>query len=231
VRANEYDDHHIWPYTPGMETTPNRKALTHERILDTAARAIRRAGFQGVGVADIMKEAGLTHGGFYAHFASRDGLLVEALEHAGRQSAERIARGSAAREAKGASPFRALVEGYLSDRHLSSTEEGCAVAALASEMPRQAPEVRAAAAQRVRGLIGRVRDSLPAGSAPEIATAIASQMVGALQLARALGSNTEGRALLAANRSALLAQHEGLSAAPGRSQASSHRSAQHEGIR
>lgn len=191
-----------------MEIAPSRKALTHERILDTAARAIRRAGFQGVGVADIMKEAGLTHGGFYAHFASRDALLVEALEHAGRQSAERIARGNAVREAKGASPFRALIEGYLSDRHLSSTEDGCAVAALASEMPRQAPEVRAAAAQRVRGLVERVGRTLPVSAAPGTATAVASQMVGALQLARALGNNAEGRALLAANRSALLAQHD-----------------------
>jgi TetR/AcrR family transcriptional regulator, transcriptional repressor for nem operon len=192
-----------------MDIAPNRKALTHERILETAARAIRRAGFQGVGVADIMKEAGLTHGGFYAHFASRDALLVEALEHAGRHSAQRLDKGQALRQARGVSAFRALVEGYLSDQHLGDTEKGCAVAALASEMPRQAPEVREAAAQRVRGLVGRVRDALPTDAAPEVATAVASQMVGALQLARALGNNAEGRALLAANRSALLAQHGG----------------------
>ncbi|WP_439589212.1 TetR/AcrR family transcriptional regulator [Hydrogenophaga sp.] len=188
-----------------MEIAPNRKAQTHERILDTAARVIRRTGFNGVGVADIMKEAGLTHGGFYAHFASRDALLAEALAHAGRQSAERIAKGNATREARGASPFRALVEGYLSDRHLSGTENGCAVAALASEMPRQSPEVRAAAAQRVRSLIKLVEGALPAGTEAARAPAIASQMVGALQLARALGDNTEGKALLATNRNALLA--------------------------
>ena len=191
-----------------MEIAPNRKALTHERILDTASRAIRRAGFQGVGVADIMKEAGLTHGGFYAHFASRDALLAEALVHAGQQNAGRIAKGNAAREARGASPFRAMVEGYLSDRHLSGTEDGCAVAALASEMPRQSPEVRAAAAQRVRGLMAMVERALPEGAAPGTAAAIASQMVGALQLARALGDNAEGRALLADNRNALLARHD-----------------------
>lgn len=191
-----------------MEIAPSRKALTHERILDTAARAIRRAGFQGVGVADIMKEAGLTHGGFYAHFASRDALLAEALAHAGQQSAERIAKGNATREARGASPFRALIEGYLSERHLSGTENGCAVAALASEMPRQSPDVRAAAAQRVRSLMALVERSLPTGAAPGSAAAIASQMVGALQLARALGDNAEGKALLAANRKALLAQHD-----------------------
>jgi TetR/AcrR family transcriptional regulator, transcriptional repressor for nem operon len=75
-------------------------------------------------------------------------------------------------------------------------------------MPRQAPEVRMAAAQRVRGLVERVANALPAGTAPGTATAVASQMVGALQLSRALGNNAEGRALLAANRSALLAQHD-----------------------
>jgi TetR/AcrR family transcriptional regulator, transcriptional repressor for nem operon len=191
-----------------MDTAPGRKALTHERILDTAARAIRRAGFQGVGVADIMKEAGLTHGGFYAHFASRDALLAEALQHAGQQSAERIARGNATRQARGASPLRALIEGYLSERHLSGTENGCAVAALASEMPRQSADVRDAAAQRVRALVAVVARALPAGAPPQAAAAIASQMVGALQLARTLGDNAEGRALLADNRAALLAQHD-----------------------
>ena len=191
-----------------MEIAPNRKALTHERILDTAARVIRRAGFQGVGVADIMKEAGLTHGGFYAHFPSRDALMAEALAHAGRQSAERIARGNATREARGASAFRALVEGYLSERHLSGTENGCAVAALASEMPRQSAEVRAAATQRVRNLIDLVAQALPEGADPGRAPAVASQLVGALQLARALGDNAEGRALLAANREALLAHDD-----------------------
>ncbi len=191
-----------------MEIAPNRKALTHERILDTAARVIRRAGFNGVGVADIMKEAGLTHGGFYAHFPSRDALMAEALAHAGRQSAERMAKGNATRQARGASAFRALVEGYLSDRHLSGTENGCAVAALASEMPRQSPQVRAAAAQRVRGLISLVAGALPEGVDAGLSPAVASQMVGALQLARALGDNAEGRALLAANRDALLARFE-----------------------
>jgi AcrR family transcriptional regulator len=196
-------------YNAAMETAPSRKALTHERILETAARAIRRAGFNGVGVADIMKEAGLTHGGFYAHFASRDALLAEALEHAGRQSATRMAKAGATRQARGASPFQALVESYLSDRHLSGTENGCAVAALASEMPRQSPDVRASAAQRVRGLIALVERSLPAHAEPGSAAAIASQMVGALLLARGLGDNAEGKSLLAASRRALLAQHSG----------------------
>lgn len=195
-----------------MSTAPGRKALTHEHILSTAARVIRRAGFQGVGVADIMKEAGLTHGGFYAHFASRDALLAEALAHAGQASAAHLAMSIAQRQARGASPLKALVDSYLSDRHLDGAEHGCAVAALASEMPRQATEVREAAAQRVRALIRLVEAALPPGADRAEAAVIASQMVGALQLARGLGDAAEGRALLAANRRALLTQHD---AAPG----------------
>jgi TetR/AcrR family transcriptional repressor of nem operon len=187
-----------------MESQPSRKQLSHERIVETAARAIRRAGFQGVGVADIMKEAGLTHGGFYAHFPSRNALLAEALERAGRDSSARLEKGTASRQARGASAFRSLVEGYLSERHLGSTESGCPVAALASEMPRQAPEVREVAARRVRSLIAKVQGALPASAAPDSAALIASQLVGALQLARALGDNAEGKALLAAARGELL---------------------------
>ena len=191
-----------------MAPPPGKKQLTHERIVETAARAIRRGGFSGVGVADIMTEAGLTHGGFYAHFESRDALVCEALERAGRDSASRLARSAVLRQARGGSAFQAFVERYLSDAHLEAAESGCPVAALASEMPRQSPEVSAAAAQRVRSLVAAVRDVLPAGTPPEAAGSVAAQLVGALQLARALGDNAEGKALLAATRRALVAQHE-----------------------
>jgi AcrR family transcriptional regulator len=191
-----------------MDTLPGKKQLTHERIVETAAKAIRRTGFGGMGVADIMKEAGLTHGGFYAHFASRDALLCEAIERAGKDSAARVAKASSLRQARGASAFRAFVEHYLSDTHLASPESGCPVAALASEMPRQAPEVQQAAALRVRGLIRAVRGALPGDAGPGLADVIAGQLVGALQLARALGDNAEGKALLAATRRALLERHD-----------------------
>lgn len=191
-----------------MDTPLSRKQVTHDRIVATAARAIRRGGFDGVGVADIMKEAGLTHGGFYAHFASRNALLAEALERAGQEGAAHVAKLTATRLARGASALRALVEGYLSNRLLGSTENGCPVAALASEMPRQCLEVREAAAQRVRGLVTLVENSLPPGAPAKSAAVIASQLVGALQLARALGDNAEGKALLAASRRALLAQYD-----------------------
>src|SRR5881392_3058213 len=70
---------------PRRRTSSGRKEVTHERIVNAAARAIRRSGYDGIGVAEIMKDAGLTHGGFYAHFASREALLAEAADRAGAE--------------------------------------------------------------------------------------------------------------------------------------------------
>ena len=188
--------------------TTHGRELSHERIVATAARAIRRGGFHGVGVADIMKEAGLTHGGFYAHFSSRNALLAEALERAGQDSAARVAQGTAVRRARGASALRAsggrLPVRSPSRRHRSRLPGGCA--GLGNAAP--VPEVREAAAQRVRGLVAAVRRALPKDAPADSGPAIASQLVGALQLARALGDNAEGQALLKASRRALLAQYD-----------------------
>ena len=191
-----------------MSRTPNsRKEESHERIVDAAARAIRRHGYAGVGVADVMKEVGLTHGGFYAHFDSRDALLVEALERAGRQSSEAVTRAAELRVGKGVSAFRSLVETYLADHHLASLETGCPVAALGSDMPRQSLAVRQASALRVTRLIDAVRDTLP-GASRAVAAVVTGTLVGALQLARALGDNDDGRAVLAAARDALIEKHD-----------------------
>jgi len=191
-----------------MSRTPNsRKEETHERIVDVAARALRRRGYAGVGVAEVMKEAGLTHGGFYAHFESRDALLVEALERAGRQSAEAVTRAAEQRAVKGVSAFRSLVEAYLADGHLASLESGCPVAALACDMPRQSESVRAASAVRVQRLIAAVRSTLPE-EPRAAASVVAGTLVGSLQLARTLGDNAEGRAILSAARKSLILQYD-----------------------
>jgi AcrR family transcriptional regulator len=190
-----------------MDTAPaSRKQLTHDRILDAAAGVLRHAGFDGVGVADIMKRAGLTHGGFYAHFASRDALLAEALQRAGEDSQARLRRSLEKGPEGGA--LRALIEGYLSERHLKSPESGCPVAALASEIPRQSDAVRAAGAARVESLIGAIEKALPPGQPKEAAPLIASQLIGALQIARALGDNARGKRHLAAARAFLLEQFD-----------------------
>jgi AcrR family transcriptional regulator len=187
---------------------PDRKQQSHDRIVDAAARAVRERGYAGVGVADVMREAGLTHGGFYAHFPSRDALLVAALEQAGRHSAETMARRAAASAARGESAFRALVEGYLHDDLLEARHAGCPVAALCAEMPRQSGDVRKASTARLRALVRYVERCLPSATPPGEAAVVAATLVGSLQMARALGANAEGRALLADARRTLLARHD-----------------------
>lgn len=190
-----------------MSAAASRKELTHDRILDVASRVIRRAGYDGVGLANIMKEAGLTHGGFYAHFPSRNALLAEATQHAGRDTGAVLADRLRKAQAKGISPFSALVNTYLADAQLDNTECGCVVAALASEIPRQAEEVATAARARVLALVDLVRGSLPAGVDPSQAEVAVATMVGALQLARTLSANA-GKALLANARASLIQQYE-----------------------
>src|ERR1043165_5680283 len=113
-------------------TTATSKEATHERIVDVAARAIRRSGYNGTGVADIMKEAGLTHGGFYAHFKSREAMLAEAADRAGAESVATLSSIAAAAPPRRA--LQALVKAYLDQEHVDGIESGCAVAALGSEM-------------------------------------------------------------------------------------------------
>lgn len=189
-----------------MTSQPNRKQLSHDRIVEVAARAIRRAGYRGVGVADIMKEAGLTHGGFYAHFASRDALLVEAMQRASRDSRIALEQAVERRMAKGGSRFEALVWAYLHDANIEASEQGCVVAALASEMTRQEDAVRDEARSRVKELLSLVENAWPPGSDTAQAAVVAATMVGALQLARTLGGKA-GRDLLAATRQSLMRMH------------------------
>lgn len=188
------------------ESKQTRRELSHQRILDAAARAVRRHGYAGVGVAEVMKEAGLTHGGFYAHFKSRDALLAAAVEHAGTGSRKALGRRIDASLDAGASPLRALVEAYLSPEHVAAEDVGCPVAALGSEMVRQPEDVREASRRRVLGLIETVRQALPADSDPRQAAVIASSLVGTVQLARVLGD--QAGALLQAARAAILDQYD-----------------------
>jgi len=176
-----YDNRH-------MKRTPSRsKDATHERIVEVAARAIRRSGYNGTSVADIMKDAGLTHGGFYAHFTSREAMLAEAADRAGQEGLlmlERIAARSPETQA-----LPAMIQAYLSKAHIQGVETGCAVAALGSEMPRQAPEVRRAATRRIKEMIDLVARQSPDWGQPgahERALVVVATMVGTLLLARAV---------------------------------------------
>jgi TetR/AcrR family transcriptional repressor of nem operon len=169
------------------QLAPSRKEATHERIVETAARAIRRSGYGGAGVADIMKEAGLTHGGFYAHFESREGMLAEAADRAGADTVAFLAGVAAAAPPK--QELDAMLRAYLSKEHVESAETGCAVAALGSEMPRQAPKVRRAATHRIKEMIDLVARQLPDWGRPgahERALVTVATALGALILARAV---------------------------------------------
>jgi TetR/AcrR family transcriptional repressor of nem operon len=165
----------------------SRKEITHERIVEVAARAIRRSGYDGTGVADIMKEAGLTHGGFYAHFPSREVLLAEAADRAGAEAvalSEHIAASVPPEQA-----LPSMVRAYLSKEHRDGIETGCPVSALGSEMPRQAPVVRRAATRRIKEMIDVVARQLPdwgQPSAHEQALMTVATMVGTMVLARAV---------------------------------------------
>lgn len=190
-----------------MSLAPTKKELSHGRIVDVASRAIRRAGYRGVGVADIMKEAGLTHGGFYAHFASRDAMLVEAMQHAGQCNLAALSQGIERRLRKGGTRFQALVETYLHDAHIERTEDGCVIAALASEMTREKEAVRDEARRRVSAMVSLVHSALPEGTDVGDAQSVTATMVGALQLARALGGKA-GRTILGQTRQALIERHD-----------------------
>jgi TetR/AcrR family transcriptional repressor of nem operon len=163
------------------------KEASHERIVSVAARAIRRSGYAGTGVADIMKEAGLTHGAFYAHFPSREAMLAEAAARACAESAAAVS--SVVAGAPTGQALKSMLGAYLSPEHLAQIESGCPLAALGSETARQAPEVRRATTQHVKAMVDLVARQSPDWGQPaahERALLTIAAMVGTLALARAV---------------------------------------------
>lgn len=163
------------------------KEATHARIVTVAARAIRRSGYDGTGVADIMKEAGLTHGAFYSHFASREAMLAEAATQACAESAA-VAAEVAAAVPPGAA-LASMMAAYLSKEHFEHIDEGCPLAALGSETSRQAPEVRRVTTRYIKesiDLIARQSADWGQPAAHERAMVTIATMVGALILSRAV---------------------------------------------
>src|SRR4030095_1835726 len=168
--------------------TGSKKEKTRERILRRAAGAIRKRGYEGVAVAEVMKDAGLTHGGFYAHFESRDALLAAAAEQAGLESSQALSRALA--HAGPGDPLMALVDSYLADTHVTAAEQGlgCAIAAAGSEVPRQCPAVRRAVSRRIKDLIALVEQQSPdwgKQTAHQKAMGVVATLIGSLTLAQA----------------------------------------------
>jgi AcrR family transcriptional regulator len=180
-----------------------KKEQSRERILAAATRAIRRHGYEGVGVAEVMKEAGLTHGGFYAHFESRDALLAHAADQAGLEAVE-LLEGAVA-GAKPEERLMAIVDAYLADGHLEALESGlgCALASAGSDVPRQSEKVRRAVGHRVKEMIALAERQLPHRGkhvAQEKAMAVVASLVGAVVLARAVGDTRLSKGIRRAMR-------------------------------
>ena len=169
-----------------MGTSQAAKAASHDRILDIAAARIRRDGVDRLGVAEIMKEAGLTHGGFYRHFDSREHLVAEAAQRA-------LSQGSAwtiaAAKLGGQRGYTTLVDGYLSTWHRDHPESGCGVAGIAADVARDDGPARSIYPRQVQECLAVLADLIDnpdrqAGEREAILTL--SLLVGAISLARAV---------------------------------------------
>ena len=184
------------------------KAASHERIVKTASRRMRRDGIDSVSVAELMNEAGLTHGGFYRHFGSRDDLVAEAIDTALAHGSERI---QAAAKLGGPAALAAIIDGYLSPLHRDKPETGCAVAALPSDIARTNPRARTAYSRQVRSYLDLLAELAPARD-PDEGHLILAALVGALVLARAVDDRRLSDEIL---ESAARALHRHLDDAPG----------------
>ena len=193
-----------------MRYSKEHKTETHARIVKNASVLLREKGAEGIGVAGLMKEAGLTHGGFYAHFESRDALIGEAFAHAMDQTTRRWRK--RAEQAPEGQRLASVVNGYLTPSHRDDIGNGCALPALGAEVLRANPKTRKAAAAKLEDMIEMIAEQMPnsgssAGSKAARRDAIATlaTMLGALVLARMAGSGDFSSEILAAGRHAALA--------------------------
>jgi len=178
------------------------KQGTRDRIIAVAARAIRARGPNGVSVAEIMKECGLTHGGFYAHFASKDELLAEAITHATAETLHFLEKTAA--DAAGQMPGLAdIADAYLGDMHCEHPERGCVLAACGTELARADPATRSALHENVQTYltwIQRHDNGAGGGNAERQAIGTLATMIGGIILARAAGDPAEAHKVLTAVR-------------------------------
>ena len=169
-----------------MKVTREQAAENRERILSVAARLFRERGFDGIGVADLMKNAGLTHGGFYGHFSSKEDLMAQACGRAIGDSLDAWNR-RAGRATK--SPLFGVTSGYLSTRHRDYPGSGCLLAALGPDVSRQGPAVRHTVTEGFRSLVEILARLIPGKSKAakrQKALATYASLVGAVVLARAV---------------------------------------------
>jgi TetR/AcrR family transcriptional repressor of nem operon len=190
-----------------MRYEKGQKERTRQRVIDVASRAFRRDGVVASGIAGVMAEAGLTQGGFYAHFSSKDDLIREAAVAALDRSRTVLARKADAAVAEGRSGLVAIVDEYLRDICVEHPERGCAIAALGPELARQPSDTKqavGAAIERTVALIA-AHISVEAAEAHSTAYAIFGLAAGTLQLAQNAPDKAKAASVIAAGRKAALA--------------------------
>jgi len=173
-----------------------QKARTHKRIVAIASKRFREKGLAGFGIAELMKEAGLTVGGFYKHFDSRDDLVAEAISSAFGDWQRRV---DAAKSGGLPVSFTNLIDDYLSDVHRKNPGTGCAFSALAPEIARSDKRTRALTSEQVRNDLELIAGLLPGKdkrTARSRAILTFSALVGAMALARAVSDEALAREIL-----------------------------------
>ena len=180
-----------------MRVSREQAAQNRERIIETASRLFREKGYDGIGVADLMKSAGLTHGGFYGHFASKEDLLAEAFGKAMEKSAQRWREKLAEHPAN---PRAALAHMYLTPKHRDNPGSGCALASLGPDVSRVGPQVRQSMTDSFQAQIEALAEALHGTPDERRREAIAAYaaMVGGLVLARSVADRAQSDEILAA---------------------------------
>lgn len=192
-----------------MRYPPEHRAETHRKIVKDAARRLRAEGFGGAAVSTVMKDAGLTHGGFYKHFASKDDLVMESVREAFREIANFLA--SVAGKSEPGIAWKAIVRTYLSAEHCDHPEAGCPVATLASELARAGKGMKRQIYREMEKYKSRLAPFMPGRRAPDkerAFTLMISTMLGAVTIARMIPGRAERARLLATTRDFLLTSFE-----------------------
>jgi TetR/AcrR family transcriptional regulator, transcriptional repressor for nem operon len=190
-----------------MRYSKEHKQETHARIVRKASVRLREKGAHGIGVADLMKEAGLTHGGFYAHFDSREALLIEAFGYAMDRSMAYWRKTTA--ETSPEKRLAMIVDSYLTASHRDDPGRGCAVPTLGAEIARESPKARKAFAAKLEQMIDMIAEQLidlPPKAARKQAAVTLATMMGTLVLSRIAGSGEFSDDILVAGREAVLAR-------------------------
>jgi len=188
-----------------MRYSKEHKQETHQRIVKRAAVRLREKGAHGIGVADLMKEAGLTHGGFYAHFDSREALVIEAMAHIMDRGTERWRK--LGEQTPPEKRLATIVDSYLTAAHRDDPGHGCAIPTLGADIARESPKTRKAFATKLEQMIDMLASLIPDASpkaARKQAMATLGAMMGTLVMARIAGNGEFSDEILAAGRDAIL---------------------------